>query len=357
MASLRLQLERFQITAERGAEFRILQSKLYGSFQETELVSRVIGNTVIDVSPQPMLAREDAQRISKLNFISRAGLRASQAIENSRRQDVAPGNAEIRRRIFRFRFLHEVANTKQSLAKRRLRRGFAIHDAVEMSFVPGNFLDGDGADAGGFVDVDKLLGRGIRAGDQHVTEQDRERFVADKVASNENGVAKPERFLLPRVAELQHVADFSNQLGLIFFPFLFQKALERRRRIEMIFDGILAFAGDDNDVLDSRRDAFFRDVLNLRLVDDGEHLFGLRFGGGKEARAEAGGREDRLSNFLMRVHGAISRRSVRNGGRIRGHSLSFSEARKRSPSFFDGLKKQLTLMHCSDASRDSQPAR
>src|SRR5437773_3343004 len=201
-----------------------------------------------------------------------------------------------------------------------------------MSFVPGNFLDGDGADAGGFVDVDKLLGRGIRAGDQHVTEQNRERFVADKVASNENGVAKPERFLLPRVAELQHVADFSNHLGLIFFPFLFQKTLERRRRIEMIFDGILAFAGDDNDVLDSRRDALFGDVLNLRLVDDGEHLFGLRFGGGKEARAEAGGREHGLSNFLMRVH-AISRRSVRNGGRICWHSLSFSEARKRPTSF------------------------
>src|SRR5207245_7125688 len=197
-----------------------------------------------------------------------------------------------------------------------------------MSFVPGNFLDGDGSHAGGFVDVDKLLGRGIRAGDQHVTEQNRERFVADEVAGHENSVAKSERLLLPRVAELQHVADFSNHLGLVFLPFFLQKALERGRRIEMIFDGILAFAGDDNDVLDSRRDALFRDILNLRLVDDGEHLFGLRFGGGKEARAETGGREHGLSNFLMRVHGAISRRGVRNGGRIRWHSLNFSEDRK-----------------------------
>src|SRR3989441_191701 len=357
MAYLRLQLERLQITAERRAEFRILQSKLYRSLQKTELVSRVIRDAVVDVSPQPVLAREDAQRVGELNFVSRAGLRAGQAIENSRRQDVAPGNAEIRRRIFRFRFLHELADTKQSLAKRRLGGGFAVHDAVEMSFVPGNFLDGDGADAGGFVDVDKLLGRGIRVGDQHVTEQNRERFVADKVASNENGVAKPERLLLPRVAELQHVADFSNHLGLVFFPFFFKKSLERGRRIEMILDGILAFAGDDNDVLDSRRDALFRDVLNLRLVDDGEHLFGLRLGGGQKARAEAGGREDRLSNFLMRVHGAVSRRGVRNGGRIRWHSLNFSDARKRSASFFDGLKKQSTLLHCSGASRDSQPAR
>src|SRR6266581_2907937 len=356
MASLRLQLERLQITAERRAEFWILQSKLYRGFQESELVSRVIRDAVVDVSPQPVLARKKAQRVGELDFVSRAGLGASQAIENSRRQDVAPRNAEIRRRIFRFRFLHEVADTKQSLAKRRLRSGFTVHDAVEMSFVPGNFLDGDGADAGGFVDVDKLLGRGIRAGDQHVTEQNRERFVADKVAGNENGVAKPERFLLPRVAELQHVADFSNHLGLVFLSFFLQKSFERRRRIEMIFDGILAFAGDDNDVLDSRRDALFCDILNLRLVDDGEHLFGLRFGGGKKARAEAGGREDRLSNFLMRVH-AISRRSVRNGGRICWHSLSFSDAQKRSPPFFDGPKKQSTLLHCSDAARDSQPAR
>src|SRR6266571_4853243 len=128
MAQLRLQLEGLQIIAERGAEFRILQSKLYGGLQESQLVSRVVGNTVIDVSPQPMLAREDAQRISKLNLISRAGLRASQAIEHGRRQDVAPGNAEVGRGIVRLRFLHEVADTKSSVAKRRLRSGFTVHD-------------------------------------------------------------------------------------------------------------------------------------------------------------------------------------------------------------------------------------
>src|SRR6266702_8930439 len=110
MASLRLQLERFQITAEGRAEFRILQSKLYGGFQETELVSRVIRDAVVDVSPQSVLPGEKAERVGQLNFISRAGLGASQAIENSRRQDVAPRNAEIRRRIFRFRFLHELAD-------------------------------------------------------------------------------------------------------------------------------------------------------------------------------------------------------------------------------------------------------
>ena len=74
------------------------------------------------------------------------------------------------------------------------------------------------------------------------------------------------------------------------FAFFFEEALERGSGIEMVFDGILAFAGDDDDVLDAGGDAFFGDVLNLGLVHDGEHFFGLRFGGGEEARAEACGR-------------------------------------------------------------------
>ena len=57
----------------------------------------------------------------------------------------------------------------------------------------------------------------------------------------------------------------------------------------MIFDGILAFAGDDDDVLDSGGHAFFDDVLNLRFVDDGQHLFRLRLRGWQKTGAKTGG--------------------------------------------------------------------
>ena len=50
----------------------------------------------------------------------------------------------------------------------------------------------------------------------------------------------------------------------------------------MIFDGVLAATGDDDDVLDARGNALFRDVLNLRLVDNRQHFLGLRFRGGQK---------------------------------------------------------------------------
>ena len=64
----------------------------------------------------------------------------------------------------------------------------------------------------------------------------------------------------------------------------------------MIFDGVFALAGDDDDVFDAGGHALFGDVLNLGLVDDGEHFFGLRFGGGEEASAEAGSGKDSFSD-------------------------------------------------------------
>ncbi len=59
----------------------------------------------------------------------------------------------------------------------------------------------------------------------------------------------------------------------------------------MVFDGTFSATGDDNDVLDARGHALFHDVLNLWLVDDGEHFFWLGFGRGQKSRAEASGRQ------------------------------------------------------------------
>ena len=68
--------------------------------------------------------------------------------------------------------------------------------------------------------------------------------------------------------------------------------LELDRDVEVILDRVLAAAGDEDDVVDAGRDRFFDAVLNDRLVDERQHFLGLRLGGGKEARAEAGGGKD-----------------------------------------------------------------
>ena len=80
-------------------------------------------------------------------------------------------------------------------------------------------------------------------------------------------------------------ADPADHFRLIFLALFLEKAFERRRQIEMIFDGVLALAGHNDDVLDARRHALLGHVLDEWLVHDGQHFFGLCLGGRQKACA------------------------------------------------------------------------
>ena len=97
-------------------------------------------------------------------------------------------------------------------------------------------------------------------------------------------MSQAQRLFLPRVTYLHHVADAPHQCGLFCLPFFFKEALQRRRVVEVIFDGILSLSGHDDDVFDPGNYALFHDILNLRLVHDRQHFLGLRFRRGQEAR-------------------------------------------------------------------------
>ena len=80
-----------------------------------------------------------------------------------------------------------------------------------------------------------------------------------------------------------------------------QVVLELEGRVEVILDRALAAAGHDDDLRQTRGDRFFHDVLDHRLVDEGEHFLRLRLGRGEEPRPEPGGGKDALAHF----HGLI----------------------------------------------------
>jgi hypothetical protein len=326
--NLALELEGFEVGAESGAEFGILQGKLDGGFQVTEFVARVVGNPFIDICPQAMLAREDAHGVGELNFVSRAGLRARETIENFRRQDITAGDGQIGRSVFGFGLFDKVFNTQQALAKRGLWRGLDVHNAVQICFFFRDLFHGNCTNTSGFVNVNELLGSGIFAGDEDVAEQNGERLVADEIARDEHGVAQAERLFLPRVADLDHVADAAHHFGLVFFPFFLEKTHEAGGGIEMILDGIFPSAGDDDDVLDAGSDAFFGDILNLRLIDDGDHLFRLRFGGGKKTGTEARGGKNGLADFANMGSRGVNGRRVGLGGLVVRHRLRCSQVQE-----------------------------
>src|SRR5262245_18662539 len=64
----------------------------------------------------------------------------------------------------------------------------------------------------------------------------------------------------------------------------------------MILDRVLAATGHQNDVVDARRDRFLDAVLNNRLVDERQHLLGLRFGGRQESGSKSCSGKYRLAD-------------------------------------------------------------
>ena len=146
-----------------------------------------------------------------------------------------------------------------------------------MCFSLGDFFDSNRAHAGCRIHINQLFRRRILAGNQNITEQNRERLVTHQVLRHQHGMSQPQRLFLPRVTYLHHVADSPHHRGLLFLPFFFQEAFQSRRIVEVIFDGVFPFSGHDDDVLDPGNNALFHDILNLRLVHNRQHFFGLRF--------------------------------------------------------------------------------
>ena len=151
-------------------------------------------------------------------------------------------------------------------------------------------------------DLHHLLQAGNVRIDDVVGQQHGERFVAHQFARHQDGVAQSECFLLANIGDVDHVGNLAHdvqQLGLLS---LLEHLLEFVADVEVIFDGALAAAGHDDDLVAAGRQRLFHAVLDDRLVDEWQHLFGLSLGGGQKARAQSGGGKNCFANLLL--HGA-----------------------------------------------------
>src|SRR5581483_3711718 len=101
-----------------------------------------------------------------------------------------------------------------------------------------------------------------------------------------------ERLLLPQVGDRRQVGDRLDLRQLLPLAALLEVELELHRRVEVVLDGPLAPPRHDADPVEPGGDGLLDDVLDHRLVDQGQHLLRLGLGGRQEAGAEAGGRED-----------------------------------------------------------------
>ena len=143
---------------------------------------------------------------------------------------------------------------------------------------------------------------GIAGDDDVVAEEHAEGLVPDQRASAKDGVAEPERLLLADIGHRCQLGDGLDLGELLHLPAVMQVVLELEGGVEVILDGALVAAGDEDDLLEPRGHRLLDHILDRRLVDQRQHLLRLRLGGGEEAGSESGSGEDGL---LHTGHGEV----------------------------------------------------
>ena len=132
--------------------------------------------------------------------------------------------------------------------------------------------------------------------------------VADVGPGRADGVAEAERLALAHEVELGERGEAGQLLEQLPLAGAGERLLELRRPVEMVLDRALPAARDDEDVGDPGSDGLFDDVLDGRLVDQGQHLLGRGLGRRQEPGPEPGRGDHGLAD--RRRHGRRSTRSA-----------------------------------------------
>ncbi|OPZ15500.1 MAG: hypothetical protein BWZ10_01743 [candidate division BRC1 bacterium ADurb.BinA364] len=134
----------------------------------------------------------------------------------------------------------------------------------------------------------------------------------------QNGVPQPERFLLAHEMQIGHFGDFAHLGQQMRLVRALQRHFELGMIIEVILDRALAPARDDQNVIQAGVHGFLDDVLHDRRIDDRQHFFWLRLGGGQKTGAHAGGGNDRFAK------GGAGARCHNDGNAFRKNGMTTS---------------------------------
>ena len=99
------------------------------------------------------------------------------------------------------------------------------------------------------------------------------------------------RLLLAQEVHIRHVRDLAHRAGFFLLAVREQTRLKIGGIVKIVLDRGLAAVGDDEDLLNARRDRFFYDVLEDGLVHQRQHLLGNALGVRQQSRPETGRRD------------------------------------------------------------------
>ena len=135
--------------------------------------------------------------------------------------------------------------------------------------------------------------------EHRIGQQHRKRLVADERLCAEDRVSEPVELLLVDVVDLGERVDGAQLLEKLGFSCRFEPCLQRGRRIEVVLNGVLAGAGDDQNLFDAGGCGLFDHILDHRFIHQRNHLLRHRPREGEKSRTEPGGGKDCFADFLF----------------------------------------------------------
>jgi len=154
--------------------------------------------------------------------------------------------------------------------------------------------------------VDELLHHWLRAVQQVVGENHRERAVAHQFLRAQHGVAEAEGRSLAHIEAIDiSRLDAAHQFQQLVLAARFELCLDLVRLVEMVFNGALAAARYEDHLGDAGRYRLFHCILDQWLVDDGQHLLGACLGGRQEPCPETCHGKHGFGNFQHGMHSHI----------------------------------------------------
>lgn len=111
-------------------------------------------------------------------------------------------------------------------------------------------------------------------------------------------MAQTQRLLLAHKEDVCHVGDAKALFQRLFLAGLCQLFFQLRAAVKVVLNDALVAAQNDEDIGDAGTHSFFHQILDGRLVHNGQHTLGHGLGSGQHAGAKTGGRDDGFGDFL-----------------------------------------------------------
>ena len=150
----------------------------------------------------------------------------------------------------------------------------------------------------------KHLVADVTVGHNVIAQKNQEVLPCHSVGGRANGVAKALGLVLITEVD-RHTTRMGDGVGISILAALAKQVLERAIGLEIAQQLRLAGRGDDNGIVDLLGvECLLNDVLDDRLVEHRQHLFGRALGARQKTRAKTGGGDDCLHS----IQGSFRRR-------------------------------------------------